>query len=314
MTISEFLAGNPRLSAGRDIARPAMIVMTASFRARSSGGAMNRRGFTLLELLTVTAIVAVLAAITFSATMKARETARRATCFCNLRQIGHAVSMYSQDYDDVLPVPAVSMPRRSWVDSLQPYVSNNWLVFRCPNMADSLFGSKNVWGPDLPPGGNRSIWEAYGWNVDYLAPGTPFGSSLGSRPKVLPAPVSLAVVAKHADTVLCAGIGLEPGSGSWAGTSSLYPVRGGYYAAPSPAGVGLNLSSGEGGWGQGCILGPYGGFEAPRHDGRGNVLFLDGHVRAMTAEQLAAGTNWTPAAVNSRIQVTDPDRYVWDLQ
>ncbi|HEX2999665.1 MAG TPA: DUF1559 domain-containing protein [Armatimonadota bacterium] len=60
-------------------------------------------GFTLIELLVVIAIIAILAAILFPVFAQARESARKATCQSNLKQIGLAVQQYLQDYDEVFP-------------------------------------------------------------------------------------------------------------------------------------------------------------------------------------------------------------------
>ena len=60
--------------------------------------------FTLIELLVVIAIIAILAAILFPVFAQAREQARSAVCTSNTRQIGLAVNMYLQDYDETLPV------------------------------------------------------------------------------------------------------------------------------------------------------------------------------------------------------------------
>jgi len=61
------------------------------------------RGFTLIELFVVIAIIAILAAILFPVFAQAREKARSAACLSNLKQVGMATRMYSQDYDEVLP-------------------------------------------------------------------------------------------------------------------------------------------------------------------------------------------------------------------
>src|SRR5436853_3864308 len=63
---------------------------------------MRRRAFTLIELLVVIAIIAILAAILFPVFAQARESARKATCQSNLKQILAASMMYSQDYDEFL--------------------------------------------------------------------------------------------------------------------------------------------------------------------------------------------------------------------
>src|SRR5712692_7503045 len=68
----------------------------------------NRRpfrasAFTLIELLVVIAIIAILAAILFPVFAQARAKARQAACLSNEKQVGTAIMMYVQDYDEVLP-------------------------------------------------------------------------------------------------------------------------------------------------------------------------------------------------------------------
>lgn len=58
------------------------------------------RGFTLIELLVVIAIIAILAAILMPVFAPAREKARQASCMSNMKQVGLALAMYTQDYDD----------------------------------------------------------------------------------------------------------------------------------------------------------------------------------------------------------------------
>jgi prepilin-type processing-associated H-X9-DG protein len=54
----------------------------------------------LIELLVVIAIIAILAAILFPVFAQAREAARKTSCLSNQRQLGSAVLLYLQDYDE----------------------------------------------------------------------------------------------------------------------------------------------------------------------------------------------------------------------
>ncbi|MDR1282126.1 MAG: prepilin-type N-terminal cleavage/methylation domain-containing protein [Opitutaceae bacterium] len=63
-------------------------------------GIRTPAAFTLVELLTVIAIIGILAAIIIPAAGKVRQSARRAVCASNLRQIGVAAGLYAQDNKD----------------------------------------------------------------------------------------------------------------------------------------------------------------------------------------------------------------------
>ena len=63
----------------------------------------RRRGFTLVELLAVVAIVALLAGLLLPALGRATDRARRTQCLGNLRDIGLAWQVYLADHDDRFP-------------------------------------------------------------------------------------------------------------------------------------------------------------------------------------------------------------------
>jgi general secretion pathway protein G len=72
---------------------------SSGFPLPACGFAHRKRAFTLIEILVVVAIIALLAAILFPAFQSARGKARSAVCQSNLKQIGAAIQMYTQDYD-----------------------------------------------------------------------------------------------------------------------------------------------------------------------------------------------------------------------
>ena len=149
---------------------------------------MKRAGFTLIELLVVIAIIAILAAILFPVFAQAREKARQTSCLSNMKQMGTAIMMYVQDYDEVTPSnrtagapplrldsvgtapcePAV--PYASWHDNIQPYVKN-FGVSRCPSgLPTEGYQPRNAAGQVralAPPGGDPENLRWH-YNINYI--------------------------------------------------------------------------------------------------------------------------------------------------
>jgi len=63
----------------------------------------RRKGFTLIELLVVIAIIGILAAMVFPVFARARESARKAVCLSNVKNIALAIQMYLADNNDTMP-------------------------------------------------------------------------------------------------------------------------------------------------------------------------------------------------------------------
>jgi prepilin-type N-terminal cleavage/methylation domain-containing protein len=101
-----------------------------------------RLGFTLIELLVVIAIIAILAAILFPVFSRARDKAQQAACISNLKQVGQAMGLYVDDYDETFPrhpyenvaCPADVLAKMHWrafvTNLFIPYVKN-LEVFLC---------------------------------------------------------------------------------------------------------------------------------------------------------------------------------------
>jgi prepilin-type N-terminal cleavage/methylation domain-containing protein len=64
---------------------------------------ITKRAFTLIEILVVIAVVSILVALLLPVYFNVRESARKATCIANLKQLGRAWLMYAQDYDGWTP-------------------------------------------------------------------------------------------------------------------------------------------------------------------------------------------------------------------
>jgi prepilin-type N-terminal cleavage/methylation domain-containing protein/prepilin-type processing-associated H-X9-DG protein len=100
-------------------------------------------GFTLIELLVVIAIIAILASILFPVFAQAREKARQASCLSNSKQLGTALLMYVQDYDEEFPSgrydptnPNVADYGKGWAGQIYPYTKNAQIL-KCPDDSTS---------------------------------------------------------------------------------------------------------------------------------------------------------------------------------
>lgn len=104
---------------------------------------LRNPAFTLIELLVVIAIIAALAAILFPVFAQVREAGRRTACLSNVRQLGNAISLYTQDNDEryFREMPDCGIPYNEKVpvpmDIIYPYVKNAG-IFKCPDFLTSI--------------------------------------------------------------------------------------------------------------------------------------------------------------------------------
>ena len=126
-----------------------------------SNASSKPRGFTLIELLVVIAIIAILAAILFPVFAQARAKARQTACLSNMKQIGTAIAMYTQDYDEYYPVNNMAFNAAndyqvwgSWMQEVQPFMKNAQ-VFFCPDATRD--DTTTLLGPDGTAAGSISV-------------------------------------------------------------------------------------------------------------------------------------------------------------
>ncbi|HZP83270.1 MAG TPA: DUF1559 domain-containing protein [Chthonomonadaceae bacterium] len=227
------------------------------------------KAFTLIELLVVIAIIAILAAILFPVFAQAREKARAISCLSNLKQLGTAVHMYVQDYDENLPFDGtiyawMILPYvRGGSGGTNPYVDPfgasstpaNDALFTCPDRPSATLGSKIPWGhpyENVPYSFNNAL-ASYGPSWGYGGPAQA---------------VALAAAQQPADL----GMLFET---TWRG-------KGGF----------SDSFIGQGSW---TPISPDAFYESTYpfagHNVGGNVVHLDGHAKYYKLDKITGGNN-----------------------
>lgn len=165
----------------------------------------QNHAFTLIELLTVIAIIGVLAAILIPTIARVRESARNSRCATNLRQVGMAIQGYASDHKGSLPATGFfgvssyyNRDARNFQNSLLAYLdlqpATTWStsvgltyspVFECPSYKGATAGKGYVLHNATTTGDaakDINDTTVQPWGVIQDAAGT----------KVLPAPQKLA--------------------------------------------------------------------------------------------------------------------------
>lgn len=230
--------------------------MNTRFPSRS----FKARAFTLVELLTVIAIIGILAGILIPTVARVRAQARNTQCVSNLRQWGQAARLFSADYKGLIALYVSAAGVQTPTDgtpSFDPKIYARY--FSQPNMLlpDGRSVSSQLVMSRCPSESDLSLYRNYG-----------FGRPTGSR------------------SVAATAFGLQGSA------ISAYNVN----EAANPSRLLLMIELAPASYGQVTV--DNGGQLATkvvpmatvdgqiRHNGNANAVFLDGHVVSYSSSQL----------------------------
>ena len=218
----------------------------------SAPGSARRRAFTLIELLTVIAIIGILAAILIPTVGAVREKARAAQCVSNQRQIAQGMLLFAGDNKNRLPAP---FPGQDWIQKISPYIQAfNWDSDK----------SRYIWLCPSDNSGDR--WSGYGMSNHLNKSG---GNGFG---------VTLNVIPNPSRTILLGDVLRN----QWDDAAPAPWHEGGLVV------MGLRHAGGD--RERPKQFDSVGQFMAA--PGKANVAFLDGHVNALTAAELNDEAKW----------------------
>jgi prepilin-type N-terminal cleavage/methylation domain-containing protein/prepilin-type processing-associated H-X9-DG protein len=215
-------------------------------------------GFTLVELLSVIAIIGALAGLLLPVVQRSRSAARRMTCASNMRQWSFAAQSYADVHSGRLPrrgqgvkpmfmpagVSQIDLPE-VWFNVLPPLMEDQPLVDRWNERNEPNAGQQSVWICPEAVRPDDTVTRGF----------LPYGMNMALSPTSSADPDNINRVGPTQTMVFIAdAAGLY---------SSVIPYAGAF----SPV---------------------------PRHDGMVNIAFLDAHVAAFDGDYVGCGVKPDP--------------------
>ena len=252
--------------------------------------------FTLIELLIVLAIIALLMGIIVPVSISSRNSVRQSQCLTNLRQIGAAMSLYVQDFDETHPTSHVGWyggyPSNAlWARQVLPYIGSA-ATLSCPS------------DPTTAEAGSFVV--SYGLNSNFAD--TPAESSVAAPTRTLLAfEVTKSVLRQSNGVVESSGPTAITGDGVTllADPDPVVNPEGGRYATGAFDNHAYSAPS--------DIMAAM--FLPARHREGANYLAADGHTVWLKAAQVSAGmsapTSDAPQSHHGLPLPNNPEQPAW---
>lgn len=258
-----------------------------------------RFAFTLIELLVVIAIIAILAAILFPVFAQARESARKTACLSNTKQLGTAVMMYVQDYDEMYPcnswdgenvyigttandIGKDTKSATQWPWRIMPYLKNRNVFVCASDPARGKSGwtgysttQDDFWGVPTP--------ISYGHNQMVFGYGNAPGHGIEDWARDTP-PSSIASIPSPASTYMMADYGSGYMETWW--INNLRAANHTLVYNEKAPGGGATKDNTEP-W-----KSRFKSDNSKRHQGGQNITYADGHAKWRRGEQIYSGEDW----------------------